>query len=242
MVYECPQCKTPLPPGVMACTKCSLQFATAIPPDATVPAAGSVPADVTAHAGFSLPGGNDTSSRRVVAAVAGLGILLVAAVLFAIYTFTRTPAPAAPASPAAMSASSASSSISAASHSDTSSDTSAPLPAAGGSIAPVQLSAGTGSSSNAAAGSGSGTAALQGRWQAKNMDFYVFNADGSGSRGNTAKPDKGDNFTWVVTDNQLVLNGKTEERLTFSTGPDASILYLRQPDGHLAKFAKSGTS
>lgn len=233
MVYECPQCKTPLPPGVMACAKCGLQFATAIPADATVPAPGMPPLISSVTAGYPSPAGDDTSSRRVALTVAALGVVLVAAVLFAIYTFSHTPAVDAPISAPIASTPPLSTGTAQAAR--------IPSAAPAGSLAPVQLSAGTGSSSGAAEAAG-GDTALQGRWQAKNMDFYVFNSDGSGSRGNATNPAKTDTFTWVVTNNQLVLNAKKEERLTFSTGPDGSILYLRMPDGRYVKYTHVGTS
>ncbi len=242
MVYECPQCKTPLPPGVMACAKCGLQFATAIPPDATVPSPGTLPLRTPSSAGYASLSSSSAPPRRVVAVVAALGALLVLAAIYAIYTFSHTAVPetstaAAPAAPARPSQPNPASPQRLSSGGGAGSA----LPAPAGSIAPIQLSGGTDSSSSTGA-SGSGDTALQGRWQAKNMDFYEFNTDGTGSRGNATNAAKNDTFTWVVTDNQLVLNGKQEERLTFSTGPDASILYLRMPDGRNVKFARVGTS
>jgi hypothetical protein len=241
MVYECPQCKTPLPPGVMACAKCGLQFATAIPADATVPAPGTLPLRAPGTAGVSPFAADSAPPRRVIAAVVALGVVLVLAAIYAIYTFSHTsvpntsaPTPIASASTPPPGPARRSPTYSRPGMSDTS-------PAPPGNLAPVQLSGGTGSPSGTAA-AGSGDAALQGRWQAKNMDFYVFNTDGTGARGSATNPAKNDTFTWVVTDNQLVLNGKKEERITFSTGPDASVLYLRMPDGRNVKFAKTGTS
>ncbi len=240
MVYECPQCKTPLPPGVMACAKCGLQFATPIPADATVPAPGTLPLKVPENTSYSPLASDSAPSRRVIAAVVALGIVLVAAAIFAIYTFSHTPVESAP--PAGIAANSPPPPGASLPPSYPPSPYTNQRPSSiATNVAPVQLSGGSGSSSSTAA-SGSGDAALQGRWQAKNMDFYQFNADGSGQRGNVTQPAKNDSFTWVVTDNQLVLNSKKEERLTFSTGPDATILYLRMPDGHYAKFAKAGTT
>ncbi len=225
----------------MACAKCGLQFATPIPPDVTVPAPGTLPLRAP-ETGSGSPFATDSAPpRQVIAVVAALGVILVLAALYAIYTFSHTsvpndsgpprvgsslPPPPSPSMPGGM-------------YQPPGMSGTSPAPA--GNVAPIQLSGGTGSSSGTAA-TGTGDAALQGRWQAKNMDFYVFNADGTGSRGNTVNPSKNDNFTWVVTDNQLVLNGKKEERITFSTGPDASFLYLRLPDGRNVQFAKTGTS
>lgn len=243
MVYECPQCKSPLPPGVMACAKCGLQFATPIPADATMPAAGALPSlNASITSGFSLPASDSASSSRVTAIVAALGVVLVAAALFAIYTFTRTPAADTPPAYATASAAPAPPASSLPAGAYTRGGGGAPSAPAAGGTAPVVLSGGSSSPGSSAGASAGSDAALQGRWQAKNMDFYAFNSDGTGSRGNTTNPAKTDNFTWVVTSNQLVLNGKNEERMTFSTGPDASILYLRLPDGHYAKFSKISSS
>ncbi len=243
MVYECPQCKTPLPPGVMACAKCGLQFATAIPADATVPAPGQPQQPQSMITAGYLPLAVDAvPPRRVVAIVAALGVILVAAALFAIYTFSHTPA-----SDTSASAPPAASPLppppspnlpSGASTRGASGVPSAPTV----NLAPVQLSGGSGSSGGTGTAASSDDAALQGRWQAKNLDFYVFNSDGTGSRGNSNNPAKADNFTWVVTGSQLVLNGKKEERMSFSTGPEATILYLHTPDGHYTQFAKQSAS
>jgi len=242
MVYECPQCKTSLPPGVMACAKCGLQFATPIPADATIPAPGAPPLNTTETTGFSPLATDNVPPRRVVAVVVALGLVLVAAALFAIYTFSRTPVPDAPPPLPTASTLPPPPNAGLPTGNASRSGLSTASPASAGNIAPIQLSGGSGSSSGGAAASGSGDAALQGRWEAKNMDYYVFNGDGTGSRGNTTKPAKTDNFTWVVTNNQLVLNSGKEERLTFSTGPDASILYLRMSDGRFNKFARAGAS
>ena len=40
MVYECDQCGTALPPGVVSCPKCGERFSDAVPPDAKTPHAG----------------------------------------------------------------------------------------------------------------------------------------------------------------------------------------------------------
>ncbi len=242
MVYECPQCKTPLPPGVMACAKCSLQFATPIPADATMPAPGTLLPGMPQTTRLPSAIEDGAPPQRVVAVVAVLGVVLVAAVLFAIYTFSRTPVSEAP-TPASITSTmtpppSPRPSMGAAPRGGVP----APSQAPAGSLAPVQLSGGSGTSSGGAAAAGGDDAALQGRWQAKNMEFYVFNADGTGSRGRATNPAKSDNFTWVVTGSQLVLNGRKEERLTFSTGPDASVLYLRLPNGRYAKFTRMGAS
>lgn len=225
----------------MTCAKCGLQFATAIPADATVPPPGTLPLKVPNTTNFSSLDANSAPPRRVIAAVVALGVILVFAAIYAIYTFSHTSVPNTSASAPMNSNPTPPPGANMPPGSSPGGGTSGASSASAGSIAPVQLSGGTGSSSGRAA-SGTGDAALQGRWQAKNMDFYEFNADGTGSRGNVTNPAKNDNFTWVVTDNQLVLNGKKEERITFSTGPDAGFLYLRMPDGRNVKFAKAASA
>ena len=217
-----PAMQNPLPPGASSCARCGLQFATPIPADATLPSGGA------SHA-YEDTAGYDTGAdsegqtpRRVVAIVAALGIVLIAIAVFAIYTFTHTPTqtPAEtvqtglPAAPEGVPMR----------HTNTQS-----VPTGAVTLAP-----GTTPSSTSTSNEG----LLVGHWQSKNMDLYVFNADGTGSRG--SGQGKSESFTWVVTDNELIINARKEERMAYNPGPDNNSLSLRLPSGRWVQFQRAG--
>ena len=233
MVYECPQCKTPLPPGASSCARCGLQFATPIPADATLPAPGSTTTTAPAYedtTGYDGAGGSDSApSRRVIAAVAALCAVLVVIAAFAVYTFSHTPAP----TPAVITTPGGAPPVSPVSG----------VPGAGpspatnygaGNTAPVTLPSG-------GAGSGSATqnngGAMVGHWQSKTGGFYQFNADGTGSRSNGGHTES---FTWVLDENTIVIHAHRTESIHFSSGPDANSLYISSASGRYELYTRAG--
>lgn len=82
---------------------------------------------------------------------------------------------------------------------------------------------------------------LAGRWTSKADTFYVFNADGTGSRGSTADPSKEQSFLWGLVQNRLMLYGSKNEALRFSTGPDNDTVYLAPQTGHAIQYSRVKT-
>jgi len=230
MVYECPQCKSPLPPGAMSCARCGLQFATAIPADATLPAAsgGTAYEETTGYGG---PAEGSGPSKKVLAVVAALVIVLVAIAAFAVYTFSQTPSPAPvatlPLGPTPGQGTPYSRPQGALSEPNANPSST--------SLAPVTLPTGTGGTAAAQ----TGDASVVGRWRAKNMDYYQFNSDGTGARGSLSGGRKSESFSWVVNDNQITLSAKREEKLAFNSSPDNNTLYLRLPSGVYTQFQRA---
>ena len=75
------------------------------------------------------------------------------------------------------------------------------------------------------------TRRMVGRWESKNLDFYVFNENKTGIRGSlTGKGPQG-TFLWTLVQNHLILHGDKEEQLTYSKGPDEDTMFLRSASG-----------
>ena len=72
---------------------------------------------------------------------------------------------------------------------------------------------------------------MVGRWESKKLDFYVFNANKTGTRGSlTGKGPQG-TFLWALVQNHLILYADKQEQLTYSKGPDEDTMFLRGPRG-----------
>ncbi len=81
---------------------------------------------------------------------------------------------------------------------------------------------------------------LAGRWQAKSSDYYVFNDNGTGSRGSITGKLAGNTFVWVMAQNQITLYlADKQEKLALSPGPDDSTLFLRGDDGRYVQFVRT---
>lgn len=80
---------------------------------------------------------------------------------------------------------------------------------------------------------------LGGRWEAKNSDFYVFNANGSGSQGSLTGKLPVRSFLWRVVQNQLVLYGTAkDQQLRFGVGPDDNTVYLSDGTGKPMQYTR----
>ena len=113
------------------------------------------------------------------------------------------------------------------------SETPAPPPAPVGS--PTLLQGGT----NTNDGSDVRVKLLAGRWVSKSDNFYVFNADGTGSRGSATNPGGEQSFLWGLVQNRLMLYGGKNETLRFNTGPDNDTVFLGPPTGHYIQFSRA---
>ncbi len=108
----------------------------------------------------------------------------------------------------------------------------APPPPTG---SPVLLSGG----SNTNDGSDPRIKILAGRWVSKTDDFYVFNSDGTGSRGSTTNPGGDQTFLWGLVQNRLMLYGGKNEALRFSSGPDNDTVFLGSQTGRYVQYARA---
>lgn len=80
---------------------------------------------------------------------------------------------------------------------------------------------------------------LAGRWQAKNTDFYVFNANGSGSQGSVTGKLPTQNFLWRIVGSQLMLYGAPkDQQVRFGVGPDDNTVYLHDSAGKPVQFTR----
>ena len=113
------------------------------------------------------------------------------------------------------------------------SEAAAPPPAPVGS--PTLLQGGT----NTNDGSDVRVKLLAGRWVSKSDNFYVFNADGTGSRGSTTNPTGEQSFLWGLVQNRLMLYGSKNETLRFNTGPDNDTVFLGPQTGHYIQFSRA---
>ena len=80
---------------------------------------------------------------------------------------------------------------------------------------------------------------LAGRWVSKSDNFYVFNADGTGSRGSTTNPAGEQSFLWGLVQNRLMLYGSKNETLRFNTGPDNDTVFLGPQTGHYVQYSRA---
>lgn len=81
---------------------------------------------------------------------------------------------------------------------------------------------------------------LAGRWQAKSSDYYVFNDNGTGSRGTLTGKLASDSFVWVMSQSQITLYlADKQEKLALSPGTDDSTLFLRGEDGRYVQFVRT---
>ena len=269
MIYECPQCEAPQEAGATVCPRCHAHFDGPVPEDAIVPPplprseppaspvsaalGGTEPgpsvleevkppapeppeafpppapymppysapdAAPPPHAGQPLAG----LSRALLFAFPIVLVLILGGVYFANTVNTgsdATPAPAAvvkaPPPPAAP-------------------------PAPIGS--PVYL---PGSANATVSDADRRTKILVGRWASKALDFYVFNADGTGSRGNEARQQDNQSFLWGLVQNRIMLytdkgtSTEKNEMLRFSAGPDDNTVFLGPETGHYIQFERAKT-
>ena len=108
-----------------------------------------------------------------------------------------------------------------------------PTPAA--NTAPVTLSGG----SNTEDGTDPHVKLLAGRWISKSDDFYVFNPDGTGSRGSALNPSADQPFLWGLVQNRLMLYGAKNETLRFNAGPDSDTVFLAPQTGHYIQYSRA---
>lgn len=80
---------------------------------------------------------------------------------------------------------------------------------------------------------------LAGRWVAKSNDFYVFNPDGTGSRGSALNPSSDQPFLWGLVQNRLMLYGTKNETLRFNVGPDSDTVFLAPQTGHYVQYSRA---
>jgi hypothetical protein len=83
---------------------------------------------------------------------------------------------------------------------------------------------------------------LAGHWVAPSGNFYVFNSDGTGSRGNPVKQQQEQTFLWGLVQNRLMLYMNQNETLRFNAGPDDNTIFLGAQTGHYIQFTRSKTS
>lgn len=84
---------------------------------------------------------------------------------------------------------------------------------------------------------------LGGRWEAKNSDFYVFNANGSGSQGSVTGKLPARSFLWRIVQNQLVLYGTAkDQQIRFGVGPDDNTVYLSDGTDKPLQFTRDTAS
>lgn len=113
----------------------------------------------------------------------------------------------------------------------------APPPAPAPDNTPVTLPGG----SNTNDGADPHVKLLAGRWVSKSNDFYVFNPDGSGSRGSALNPPGDQPFLWGLVQNRLMLYGAKNETLRFNVGPDSDTVFLAPQTGHYVQYSRAKT-
>lgn len=85
------------------------------------------------------------------------------------------------------------------------------------------------------------TRRLVGRWESKNLDFYVFNENGTGTRGSlTGKGPQG-TFLWTLVQSHLILYADKQDKLAYSQGPDEDTMFLRGVDGKYVQYSRTKT-
>ncbi len=80
---------------------------------------------------------------------------------------------------------------------------------------------------------------LAGRWVSKSNDFYVFNSDGTGTRGSALNPTGDQPFLWGLVQNRLMLYGAKNETLRFNVGPDSDTVFLAPQTGHYVQYSRA---
>ncbi len=83
---------------------------------------------------------------------------------------------------------------------------------------------------------------LAGRWASKSGDYYVFNSDGTGSRGNPVKQQPEQAFLWGLVQNRLMLYMDKNEMLRFNAGPDDNTIFLGGQTGSYVQYSRSKTT
>jgi len=83
---------------------------------------------------------------------------------------------------------------------------------------------------------------LAGRWASKSGDYYVFNSDGTGSRGNPVKQQPEQAFLWGLVQNRLMLYMDKNEMLRFNAGPDDNTIFLGGQIGSYVQYSRSKTT
>lgn len=239
MVYECLQCQMPQRHGAVTCPRCAARFDGPVPADAVVPDAPSpttplMPAPDLAqgHAAPqpqwvmpTIPAMHDAAPIQVIRPlsrplmIAGAAILLIALLSGGYALLSSTQTPPAPVDMPTVTAPAAT--------------PAAPPPA---TLTPVILP----SVSPSGVANASSQAAPIGHWMSKTFDFYEFDPNGSGTRGNIESHKPAQMFSWTVEKNQLILslNQGGTDKIPFSYGPGGSVLYLRQPSGHYLELTR----
>ena len=108
-----------------------------------------------------------------------------------------------------------------------------PAPAA--NAAPVTLQGGSNTNDN----TDPHVKLLAGRWVSKSNDFYVFNSDGTGSRGSALNPAGDQPFLWGLVQNRLMLYGAKNETLRFNVGPDNDTVFLAPGSGRYVQYSRA---
>lgn len=80
---------------------------------------------------------------------------------------------------------------------------------------------------------------LAGRWASKSGDYYVFNSDGTGSRGNPVKQQPEQAFLWGLVQNHVMLYMDKNEMLRFNAGPDDDTIFLAGETGSYIQYSRS---
>ena len=114
----------------------------------------------------------------------------------------------------------------------------APLPAAP-VTAPTYLQGG-GNTNNAA--DDPRAKMLAGRWESKSGDYYVFNSDGTGSRGNLVEQQPEQAFLWGLVQNRVMLYMNKNQMLRFNAGPDDDTIFLADEIGSYIQYSRSKTT
>lgn len=83
---------------------------------------------------------------------------------------------------------------------------------------------------------------LAGRWESKSGDFYVFNSDGTGSRGSLVKQQPEQAFLWGLVQNRVMLYMDKNQMLRFNAGPDDDTIFLAGEAGSYIQYSRSKTT
>jgi len=83
---------------------------------------------------------------------------------------------------------------------------------------------------------------LAGRWESKSGDYYVFNSDGTGSRGNPVKQQPEQAFLWGLVQNRVMLYMDKNQMLRFNAGPDDDTIFLAGEAGSYTQYSRSKTT
>lgn len=86
------------------------------------------------------------------------------------------------------------------------------------------------------------TKLLAGRWESKSGDYYVFNSDGTGSRGNPVQQQPEQAFLWGLVQNRVMLYRDKNEMLRFNAGPDDDTIFLAGQTGSYVQYSRSKTT